>query len=225
MVGGDGGGMLPAMTSLPGPAAAGPRTRLLTGGAAGIAAMAVLGAVARDRWTPLDTWVVRDARIPTGSPLAAAVEVVAGTAVLIAAAGLLFATAAAVLRPSVRGGLWRAAVLLAACVALAATQVLFRRPGPPGAGQAWTYPSGHATVVIAVAVTTVVLCRWAVPAWTRPVVAAEAAAVVATTASRVLLGEHFPTDVLGAVIGVAGVGLVVTALVGPPVRERPADPV
>jgi hypothetical protein len=113
-------------------------------------------------------------------------------------------------------------VLLAACVALAATQVLFQRPGPPGAGQDWTNPRGHATVDPPVAVTTVVLCRWAVPAWTRPAVAAEAAAA---TASRVLLGEHFPTDVLGAVIGVAGVGLVVIALVGPPVRERPADPV
>jgi membrane-associated phospholipid phosphatase len=44
-----------------------------------------------------------------------------------------------------------------------------------------------------------------------------------TTVSRVVLGEHFPTDVLGAVIGVVGVGLVVTALLG--TRERPADQV
>ena len=43
---------------------------------------------------------------------------------------------------------------------------------------------------------------------------------VVTTASRVVLGEHFPTDVVGAMAGILGVGLVVAALTD---AERPAD--
>jgi membrane-associated phospholipid phosphatase len=198
------------------------RTRLLVGGAAAIAAAAVLGAVVRDRWSPLDTWVVRELRLPVGAPL---VEAVAGVGVLLAMTGLGLAVAAALRRPTVRARLWRHAVLLAACIAVAATQVFFQRPGPPGAGQDWTYPSGHATVVAAVAVTAVALCRRSAPAWTRAVLLAEMLAVAVTTASRVVLGEHFPTDVVGAVAGVVGVGLIVTALIDPPARERPADPV
>jgi membrane-associated phospholipid phosphatase len=198
------------MTSRPGLAAPDVRARLLVGGAAGIAAMAVLGALVRERWSPLDTWVIREARMP-GGPLIGA----AGAAVLVSGAGLVLTTAAALRQPAVRRLLWRHAVLLTACAAVATTQVLFQRPGPPGAGQDWTYPSGHATVVTAVAVTAIVLCHRAAPRWVLPVLVVEALAVVVTTASRVVLGEHFPTDVLGAVAGVVGVGLVVTALVIP----------
>ncbi len=202
------------MTSRPGQAAPDVRTRLLVGGAAGIAAMAVLGAVVRERWSPLDTWAVGEARL-LGGPLIGAAEAIAGAAVLVSGAGLVLTTAAALRQPAVRRLLWRYAVLLAACAAVAATQVLFQRSGPPGAGQDWTYPSGHATAVTAVAVTAIVLCLRVAPRWVRPVLVGEALAVVVTTASRVALGEHFPTDVLGAVAGVVGVGLVVTALVIP----------
>jgi membrane-associated phospholipid phosphatase len=215
MAGGARNGTLPAMTSRLAAAAPIPRTRLLVGGAAGITAMAVLGAIVRDRWSPLDTWVVRDAHLPAGTPLSGSVETVAGVAVLLAVAGLLVATVAALRQPALRAHLWRLATLLAACIAVAGTQMLFQRPGPPGAGQDWTYPSGHATVVTAVAVTAIVLCHRAAPRWIRPVLVVEVLAVLVTTASRVVLGEHFPTDVLGAVAGVVGVGLVVTALVIP----------
>jgi undecaprenyl-diphosphatase len=176
--------------------------------------MAALGALVRERWSPLDTWAVRDALLP-GGPLIGAAEAIAGAAVLVSGAGLVLTTAAALRQPAVRKLLWRHAVLLTACAAVATTQVLFQRPGPPGAGQDWTYPSGHATVVTAVAVTAIVLCHRAAPRWVLPVLVVEALAVVVTTASRVVLGEHFPTDVLGAVAGVVGVGLVVTALVIP----------
>jgi membrane-associated phospholipid phosphatase len=210
----DRAGTLSGMTSRPGQAAPDVRTRLLVGGAAGIAAMAVLGALVRERWSPLDTWAVREALLP-GGPLIGAAEAIAGAAVLVSGAGLVLTTAAALRQPAVRRLLWRHAVLLTACAAVATTQVLFQRAGPPGAGQDWTYPSGHATVVTAVAVTAIVLCHRAAPRWVRPVLVVEALAVVITTASRVVLGEHFPTDVLGAVAGVVGVGLVVTALVIP----------
>ena len=196
------------------------RTRLLAGGAAAIGTAAVLGAIVRDRWSPLDTWFVREFRLPVD---AAVVEAAGGAGVLLAVAGLAFAVVTALRRPEVRAGLWRHAVLLTACAAVAGAQVLFQRPGPPGAGQDWTYPSGHAAVVTAVAVTAVVLCRRSAPAWTGAVLVVEVLAVAVTTASRVVLGEHFATDVVGAVVGVVGVGLVVTALVDP--RERPADPV
>ncbi len=196
------------------------RTRLLVGGAAAIAIAAALGVVVRDRWSPLDTWFVREFRLPVEPR---AIEALAGAGVLLAVAGLVLAVASALRLPAVRARLWRHAVLLAACAAVAGTQALFQRPGPPGAGQDWTYPSGHAVVVTAVAVTAVALCRRAAPPWARAVLVAEALAVAVTTASRVVLGEHFPTDVLGAVVGVVGVALVVTALLC--TRERPADPV
>jgi undecaprenyl-diphosphatase len=195
-------------------------TRLLAGGAAAIGAAAVLGAVVRDRWSPLDTWFVREFRLPVGAPVA---EAAAAAGVLLALAGLVLAVGAALRLPAVRARLWRHAVLLTAGVAVAGTQVIFQRPGPPGAGQDWTYPSGHAAVITAVAVTAVVLCRRSAPAWARAVLVAEVLAVALTTASRVVLGEHFPTDVVGALVGVVGVGLVITAVVD--TRERPADPV
>ncbi|TWF81549.1 undecaprenyl-diphosphatase [Pseudonocardia hierapolitana] len=201
------------------------RTRLLVAGTAAIGTAGVLGAVVRDRWSPLDTWFVREFRLPVDAPV---VEAAAGAGALLAVAGIVLAVAAALRRPTVRARLWRHAVLLAACVAVAGTQVLFQRPGPPGAGQDWTYPSGHATVITAVAVTAVVLCRRSAPAWARAVLMVEVLAVAVTTASRVALGEHFPTDVVGAMVGVIGVGLVVTALIGTgsiDTRERPADPV
>jgi membrane-associated phospholipid phosphatase len=211
------------MTSPLGPAPPDRRARLLAGGATGIAAMAILGALVRDRWSPLDTWVVRDAHLPSSGALTGALEAATGTAMLLATAGLVLATAAALRDPTTRGRLWRHAVLLAACAAVALTQMVFQRHGPPDAGQDWTYPSGHATVVTAVAVTAIVLSRRSAPAWFRPVLVAEVLAVLVTMACRVALGEHFPTDVLGAVAGVVGVGLVVTALLDLPARERPAD--
>lgn len=201
------------------------RTRLLVGGGAAIGTAAVLGAVVRDRWSPLDTWFVREFRPPVAAPV---VEAAAGVGMLLAVAGLLLAVAAALRRPAVRAGLWRHGILLVACAAVAGTQVLFQRPGPPGAGQDWTYPSGHAAVITAVAVTAVVLCRRSAPTWGRAVLVAEVLAVAVATASRVVLGEHFPTDVVGAVAAVVGVGLVVTALIDTALidtRERPADPV
>jgi undecaprenyl-diphosphatase len=218
MAGHDRGATLPGMTSHD--LARDLRTRLLVGGAAAVAVAVALGVVVRDRWSPLDTWFVREFRLPV-DPWA--VEAVAAIGVLLAVAGLVLAVASALFLPTVRTRLWRHAVLFATCAAVAGTQALFQRPGPPGAGQDWTYPSGHAVVVTAVAVTAVALCRRAVPTWARAVLVAEALAVAVTTASRVVLGEHFPTDVVGAVVGVAGVGLVVTALLG--TRERPADPV
>jgi undecaprenyl-diphosphatase len=112
-------------------------------------------------------------------------------------------------------------LVLLACAAVAASQQIFQRPGPPVVAADWTYPSGHASIATAVAFTAVALCVTMLPAWRTVVIAVESIGVVLTLVSRVALGEHYVTDVLGAVAGVAGVGLLVLVVL----RLTPGRPV
>ena len=69
----------------------------------------------------------------------------------------------------------------------------------------WSFPSGHATTVAALA--TALWCLWPRPVW----LYAAAAAVIAV--SRVVTGEHFPSDVIaGAAIGVVATRLLASWL-------------
>ncbi len=107
----------------------------------------------------------------------------------------------------------RHVVLLLACAAPLLPQNMFRRPGPPGQPESFSYPSGHASVACAIAATAAVITAMSARKWLRRVLALQAVAVLLTMASRVSLAEHYVTDVVGAALGVACVALLATALV------------
>ncbi|GLZ36171.1 hypothetical protein Lesp02_83580 [Lentzea sp. NBRC 105346] len=101
--------------------------------------------------------------------------------------------------------LWKGLVLFALCWATLLSRYLFRRVRPVEYPQ-WAYPSGHTVAVAAVAFTLVVLTnRWVIPA---------TIAVAVTAASRLVLERHWFTDVMGSVLGVAGVGLLAALALG-----------
>ncbi|MFC0113418.1 phosphatase PAP2 family protein [Kibdelosporangium aridum] len=115
-----------------------------------------------------------------------------------------------------------AAVL--ACAAIVLTQQLFQRPGPPVVAADWTYPSGHATIAAGLAFTAIAMALTMVPSWSRAVMWATSVAVVLTLASRVALGEHYVTDVLGALSGVTGIGLITIVVLRLSSRVVPQQP-
>lgn len=100
---------------------------------------------------------------------------------------------------------------------------------PFGNWQGFSFPSGHATNAAIVA-TTLVLLLWPLLGvrGRRLAVAAGLGWVVVTGADRVLLGAHYPTDVLGGIL--LGGGLVLASYAGylgwtPPVpRLTQANP-
>jgi undecaprenyl-diphosphatase len=58
----------------------------------------------------------------------------------------------------------------------------------------WSYPRGHATSVTAIVVA---LALRAPPPWRRAAAGFAVAAILLTGLSRVMLGVHWPSDVLG----------------------------
>jgi membrane-associated phospholipid phosphatase len=106
------------------------------------------------------------------------------------------------------GVLLRGLILLLACRALSLFKDVFVR-ARPRVYPDYAYPSGHTVSVASVAFTAVVLCAW-LARRALPWVIGLAVVMTAVAATcRVLLGVHWLTDVLGAAIGVTGVGLVV----------------
>jgi undecaprenyl-diphosphatase len=78
----------------------------------------------------------------------------------------------------------------------------------------WSYPSGHVTSVASTGLVAVVLCVWLAPRLVRRVAAIAVAATVVSAACRVVLGVHWLTDTIGAVLAVSGVGLVTATALG-----------
>jgi undecaprenyl-diphosphatase len=71
-----------------------------------------------------------------------------------------------------------------------------------------SYPSGHVVSVASTGFVLLLLCAWLGPRLLRRVAAAVAVAVVLSAACRVVLGVHWVTDTIGAVLAVTGVGLL-----------------
>lgn len=101
--------------------------------------------------------------------------------------------------------LWKALALHGLCCATLLVRWLFDRVRPIEYHLP-SYPSGHTVAVASVGFTMVVLLR-------RGVLWAALAVLVAGFA-RIVLEMHWVTDVIGAALGVTGVGLVAALLLG-----------
>jgi membrane-associated phospholipid phosphatase len=83
-----------------------------------------------------------------------------------------------------------------------------------------SYPSGHTALATGLALALVWACRYA-PAVTRWAVTAGGVLLVLVVGlSRVYLGVHYPTDVVGAVMTVGATTLLLTGLLRGPLRAR-----
>lgn len=117
--------------------------------------------------------------------------------------------------------LWRAAgrrpalllvgTAVVANLASSLLKTVFERPRPDliphlDHVSSWSYPSGHATSVTAIALGFALL---APPAWRRAAGWGAAAAILLTALSRVMLGVHWPSDVLGGILLGAGTALAI----------------
>lgn len=190
------------------------RLKAAGGGLFCLGLMVIAGVLLDDRVPPLDSWIVGHlySRPETTPALIATVISGAGT---IVGLGLLLATASGLLWRRRAGGarlLPRHGVLLVACLATVALQAAFRRSGPPVTTQDWTYPSGHVTVLAALAVTAFVISLELTAAWRVTVLAGSVTTLVAVAASRVTLGEHYLLDVVAALFATIGAGLLTVAV-------------
>ena len=195
---------------LPRSSAQGMRGRRLMAmaGAACALAFVVLGLLVGDGVPAVDRWIVDGIEIPPGSVLHQS-ALVLSTVGVVACFLVLVTVAVRAWRRSRRGvDLVACTVLLVLCAAVAALQYVYRRPGPPGQPIGFSYPSGHASISGALAVTTVVVAAVFVRSWLRTVLVLQCTAVVLTMAARVALAEHYLTDVLGAALGVCAVGFL-----------------
>lgn len=137
-----------------------------------------------------------------------------------------------------RGGSWRPAALLGggyggAVVVATLIKVAVERPRPPLAAAVrhfggYSFPSGHATQAIVAWGLLAALAAAATPDWTWKVAAWTAALVVAVTvgATRMYLGAHWFTDVVGGfVLGALWLSAILTLVRAFPVlrggTERP----
>lgn len=186
--------------------------------AAGIGCLTILvlvGLAVRDRVPGLDAWALRSARsapgstISNGATIFSAISTPLGVAVLAAAASLaLWQRRGAAIMPLLRLGV----LFVVSCLTVL-LQDVFQRQGPTSVPD-WSYPSGHVVIMTAIAVTAVVASAQLAAPRRRLVWAAAGLAVAITAASRVALGEHFLTDVVGAVLGTVGTGLLMSAALG-----------
>ncbi|WP_112263569.1 phosphatase PAP2 family protein [Lentzea terrae] len=152
--------------------------------------------------TWLDTWVHESLPRPEWLRATAyVVSLILGPTIGWAFAAVLFVLAWR--RRDLR--LWKALAVHGLCCATVLVRWLFDRVRPVEYHLP-SYPSGHTVAVASVGFTMVVLLR-------RGVLWAVLAVLVAGIA-RVVLEMHWVTDVIGAALGVTGVGLVAALLLG-----------
>src|SRR5688572_5679041 len=157
--------------------------------------------------TGLDLWVHDELPRPEWLRASAfVVSLVLGPTIGWAFAAVLFVLAWR--RRDLR--LWKALALHGLCCATLLTRWLFDRVRPIEYHLP-SYPSGHTVAVASVGFTMVVLLRRGV-LWA--VVLSAVLAVLVAGFARVVLEMHWVTDVIGAVLGVTGVGLVAALALG-----------
>ncbi|HKS48900.1 MAG TPA: phosphatase PAP2 family protein [Amycolatopsis sp.] len=89
---------------------------------------------------------------------------------------------------------------------------LFARVRPREYAQ-FSYPSGHVVAAASTGFAAVLLCVWLASRVTRRVAVVSAIITAMVAVTRLVLGVHWLTDTIGAVLGVLGVGLPVAATV------------
>lgn len=207
---------------------------LTVGLAVSAAALLLFGKVVddlleRDDLALLDATVaawLTSVRTPGGLRFFAAVTE-AGNPAVIAVVGVLAAGMLVVRRH------WLLLAGLAASFAGGAlfvegVKLAFHRARPSGAmtylhRYSWSYPSGHAAgVVFGFGFVAYLLVLWAAQRWARVLIGTIAlCVVVAVAASRLYLGVHYFTDVVGGLaVGAAWLGVCVSGVEA--LRRRPA---
>jgi undecaprenyl-diphosphatase len=205
------------------------RARLAATGTALLATVLFLGYLVRRRIPALDAQVLESVARQRNTQLGvfanAVSTVLSPTLASAALAVLVFAAGYAWLRRRRReaGLLLRACVLLGTGWATVLLKQVYRRPRPRG-NPGWSFPSGHVTAVTAVSLAVVLLCVWLAARWYPAVLLLATLAVALTASSRVVLGVHYLTDVVGAAVGTVGVGLLTAAVLWPVARRPAAAP-
>ncbi|SDH10672.1 undecaprenyl-diphosphatase [Lentzea fradiae] len=152
--------------------------------------------------TALDAWVHESLPRPEWlRDVAFVVSLVLGPTLGWSFAAVLFVLAWR--RRDVR--LWKALALHGLCCATLLTRFLFDRVRPVEYHLP-SYPSGHTIAVASTAFTLVVLLGRGV-LWS-------VLAVLVAGFARIVLERHWVTDVIGAVLGVTGVGLLAATALG-----------
>ena len=78
----------------------------------------------------------------------------------------------------------------------------------PRAYSEFSYPSGHVVAIASAGLAVVLLCRWLAPALTRRAALVSALLTVLVALTRLILGVHWLSDTVGAMLGVLGTGLL-----------------
>ncbi|RJQ88077.1 phosphatase PAP2 family protein [Amycolatopsis panacis] len=186
-----------------------PRVRWAVTGVVLFAAFLGLGLLVARRPLSLDTEVANALRGQDSRPAGAVAEVITTVLGPVLPYVLGVVLIAVALRDRTRwSGCLRLGVVLVVCrLTSLAFKPVFERQRPR-AYPDLSYPSGHVVSVAATGLVVVLLCGWL---WPRQMRWAATAAVVATVlaaACRVVLGVHWVTDTVGAVLAVLGAGLV-----------------
>jgi membrane-associated phospholipid phosphatase len=182
----------------------------LLAGAAGALVLAIVGLLLRDRIPGVDAWGLDALRVAPASPAEEVLAAISDGLRIGCVAGAAAAIGWLVWRGR-RQALVPALGFVALFLVLAASSELlkevFGRPHP-GDPADLSYPSTHvAMVTVAVVIAAAIMGRLAVR-WRGRLVLLAVAAVLATAATRVVLGEHHLTDVAGTALGYAGLSLL-----------------
>lgn len=175
-----------------------------------LTAVAVIGMIVRQHPAPLDRWVLAELQVAPDGPLGRIGEIAGLVAILVAAAGLVFVAVLA--WRTRRDALLPALLVLVASSAVPLLQLVFMRPGPSVVEDDVTYPSGHAAIAGGIALAAIMLAMITEHRWLPLLLVVECLAVLITLVGRVITGEHYVTDVIGALLAVFGIGLLAMAL-------------
>lgn len=159
-----------------------------------------------DRVLPWDSWLLEEAYVRPGTTFSEVAVIVSGAGTMVTAAALLVALVLTAVRCRSAKPLLLSVLLLVLCMTVVLLQVVYQRPGPSVSAQDWTYPSGHAVVITAAAVTTIAASRSLDSSWRTAIAILSVAGVLAVSASRVALGEHYLIDVVMGVMATVGRG-------------------